>query len=112
MINEYIEKETILEETIRNLRKPVDKILRDHAEFWSLIYHGVVKEVYSFGFSFASVDLPYIEQIVISLKEGKDVTWYLNTYSDTQDDNGIVWNYVYEKRIRACGFKGEFGRYS
>ncbi|MBQ6320249.1 MAG: bacteriophage abortive infection AbiH family protein [Lachnospiraceae bacterium] len=109
---EYIEKETILEETIRKLRKPVDKILREHAEFWSLIYHGVVKEVYSFGFSFANVDLPYIKQIVLSLKYGKGVTWYLNTYSDIPDDNGIIWNHEYEKRIRDCGFKGKFGRYS
>lgn len=109
---EYIEKETILEETIRDLRKPVDKIIRDHVEFWSWIYHGGVKEVYSFGFSFADVDLPYIERIVVSLKGGKGVTWYLNTYSDAPDHDGIVWNHEYEKRIRTCGFKGEFGRYS
>ena len=109
---EYIEKETILEETIQNLRKPVDSTLREHAEFWSWIYHSRVKDVYSFGFSFASVDLPYIKQIVASLKESKDVTWYLHTYSDSPDDNGITWNQEYEKRIRDCGFKGKFGRYS
>ncbi len=110
--SDYIEKETILEETIQDLRKPVEKILQEHAEFWSAIYHGEIKEVYSFGFSYGNVDLPYIKRIVLSLKQGKGVTWYLHTHSDKPDGNGIVPNHEFEKRIRDCGFEGEFRRFS
>ena len=99
----YIGRESILQETIRELRKPVDRILREHTEFWSWIYHGDVKEVYSFGFSYADVDMEYISQIVVSLKKFDD--------RPDDDDPQITVNEKFEGRVRACGFEGKFGRY-
>ncbi len=107
----YINKERILQETIEELRKPVDSLLREHTALWGYIFQGGIREVYSFGFSFSDVDIPYIQQIVVSLKYGEDVTWYLNKYDDNPDDDGFVKNTKFEEVLRTCGFKGNFGRY-
>lgn len=123
--DEYIEKESILQETIRSLRKPVDKLVKEHRKFWSCIRDNDIKEVYSFGFSYEEVDVPYIREIVRNLNVPKsvtgepdiqnslqgnggsrNVTWYLHKHGDKNDDN-----IRYEKIIRDCGFMGSFGRF-
>lgn len=109
--SEYINREIILQETIRELRKPVDRLIKEHSEFWSYIFYSEIKEVYSFGFSFANVDIPYINQIVISLKYGENAIWYLNKYDDEPDKYGKTKNDKFERVIKSCGFKGVFGRY-
>ncbi len=111
--NTYIETENILEETIANLRKPVNSIIREHSNFWNLLRDGGVKEIYSFGLSYSNVDIPYIKRIVLALKGGRNVTWYLNRFDDSRDekDSPLTVNGGFEKIINSCGYQGKFGRY-
>ena len=94
------------------MREPVDEIMQEHEAFWSCIAQRKMEQIYSLGFSYAEVDLPYIRQIVKLLRGGKTVTWNLNSFEDLLDKEGKIWNPVYEKTIRDCGFRGVFGRFS
>ena len=60
-----------------------------------------VRDIYSFGFSFSEVDLPYIKKICEIINTYR-VTWYFNSYDDTYTIN------TYIKCLKECGFKGKF----
>jgi hypothetical protein len=64
-----------------------------------------ISEVYSFGFSFNAVDLPYISKISWLLSAKRDVVWYLNARDQGRrnDRNRQV--------IEDCGFVGSFNEY-
>lgn len=86
---------------INSLRKDVPRILSEHISWFSNI--APVDEVYSFGFSYNNIDIPYVQAIVLhSLTE--DATWYLHQYVGDK-------NIDYEHQIRNCGFTGEFLRW-
>ena len=113
---ESISREMILEETIQELRKPVETLIRKHSSFWTRLQHNNIKEIYSFGFSYAEVDLPYVREIIASIQSlhnNVDRTWYLNRFDDIPDkETGRVKNIDYEQRIRECGFMGKIDRFS
>lgn len=98
---------SILSKAIGELRKPVDKIIKSHIALWKVLKDNDIKNVYSFGFSYAEVDTPYIKKIVSALNGGENVIWHLNSYDDKDDRNTL-----FEEIIRECGFKGIFGRFA
>jgi hypothetical protein len=85
------------------LKKDVSRALSDHQAFFEGLRD--IEKVYSYGFSYGDVDLVYIKRILSKINGGKFVTWFLNDYNE--DDNRI-----FERKIRSCGFKGDFGRFS
>jgi len=102
--NGYIGTENALERIHSELRKETTFIIENELyEFYDSLES--VKNIYSYGFSFSQVDLPYIETICLYL-DTKSMTWYLNSYN--YDEDGAK----FEKRIRQCGFKGRFDTFS
>lgn len=86
-----------------SLMKDTDKIIKKNKdEFESLAN---ITKIYSHGFSFGDVDLPYIEKICNSI-DTCNITWYLNDYDN---DNKRI---KYKAKIRNCGFKGDFSTFN
>lgn len=92
----------MLEEVIRSMRKDTSTIIDRNGDFWKKIFKADITEIYSFGFGYGDVDMPYIEKIVSLI--GQDAIWYLNNYDSNK-------NIHFEQKIKAVGFKGMFGRY-
>lgn len=91
---EFIGAEDNLTQTIRELGKPVSARINLFQDFFERLNN--VTEIYSYGFSFANVDLPYIRRIC-KVVNTSNATWYQYTYngSDCTD------------LLRDCGFEGE-----
>lgn len=97
---EYVGSEYILESVYKKFKKDTDKVIIQNVEFFrSLI--GEVDKIYSYGFSFSEVDVPYIRRICETI-ETENVIWYINDFD--KDKN-------YRAIIRGCGFKGEFSTF-
>lgn len=65
-----------------------------------------ITDIYSYGFSFSKVDLPYVKKICDSVDTDK-VTWYLNDYDELERRNEI--QEVIEKK---CNFNGNFSTFT
>ena len=72
-----------------------------------MVFHGLhnIKTVYSYGFSYGSVDMPYIRAIIRNLQETEKVQWLLENYNEADNE-------VFASRIREAGFEGDIGRFS
>ncbi|WKT76881.1 bacteriophage abortive infection AbiH family protein [Lysinibacillus fusiformis] len=101
--NNYVGTEFNLANIHNSLRKNTDQVI----EQWSEMFHSLknIKSIYSYGFSFSQVDLPYIKEIC-KVIDTKNITWYLNDYNYETTGN------VYIERIKSCGFKGDFSIFS
>ena len=55
--------------------KPTDEIIKSNSDFFNRIYN--CKKIYTFGFSFSDVDLPYIGKILDSINSNK-IIFYFN----------------------------------
>lgn len=84
------------------LKKDTKKIIEETDLFKEL---DSIENIYSYGFSFSEVDLPYINEICFRL-DTSQMTWYLNDYEEE------VVRKEYKKKIRKCGFKGKFDTFS
>lgn len=84
------------------LRKDTSKVIKEFRPVFDNLTE--IDKIYSFGFSFSTVDLPYIKEVCKKL-DTREVTWYLNGF----DDNNTIEEF--KKRLSQCGFKGEFKIY-
>ena len=91
---EFIGVEDNLTQTIRELSKPVTARINLFQDFFERLNN--VTEIYSHGFSFANVDLPYIRRIC-EVVNTNNATWYQYTYNGSD----------YTNILRDCGFDGE-----
>lgn len=96
----YIGSKNVLQELHKSLRKDTRKALINNSKFFDLIQEGI-DQIFSYGFSFSCVDLIYIKELC-SRVDTTNLTWFLNDYDDENKRN------IFIKRIRACGFRGEF----
>ena len=84
------------------LRKNTDEVISEH--------YGEIKgisdceKIYSYGFSYSDVDIPYIK-VICELVKNEKVSWLFNDY----DANKIEH---YKEIVSKNGFCGEFSRYS
>lgn len=92
-----------LEDIYEELRKNVDENIVRH--FIHLKRVEDCTEIYSFGFSYSMVDLPYIKTICQLLND-RDVLWLNNSF------DGESKIKEYESLINESGFKGHFGVYN
>lgn len=83
------------------LIKDTEAIIFSHGQLWDSISHKKIDNIYSVGFSFSDVDMPYVAKICEVINTTQ-TTWNLNDYEDAAKREG------YKKRIRKAGFKGEF----
>ena len=89
-----------LQEIYDMLRKDTEGVIEKHYDELRAV--SFCKQVYSFGFSYSQVDIPYIKHICGLLKD--DVIWLFTKY-DARDSTKIV---RFKKDIVNCGFKGQF----
>lgn len=63
---------------INKYKKDAQSAISEHWQFFRSV--SSVKEIYSFGFSFSDVDIPYIQHIARNVDRTK-VTWYFDNYT-------------------------------
>lgn len=69
-----VEAAEVFDEVIKDLRKHTDCIIKNHSNFWHTIQKSNIDKIYSFGFSYGNVDLPYIVHIC-KLLQNDDIVW-------------------------------------
>lgn len=80
------------------LRKDVSKIIQENSAFFSRLSN--VTKIYSYGFSYSDVDMPYIDKIINSISNDSYTIWYFNSY-DMQKIN--CWS----NKLADLGFRGQ-----
>ena len=99
----YTGAEDILSNIHYMLKKDTDKAILQHKDFFDLLDFGI-ERIYSHGFSFGKVDLPYIEKICECLPT-KNITWYLNDFDIERHES-------YKQILKDAGFEGGFSTFS
>lgn len=94
-MGDFMGAEHELEECVRFLKKDTEQAIDANKEFFEGLKNKDITEIYSYGFSFSKVDLPYIRKICEMIDTG-NVTWYMHTYNKAD----------YSDIIKGCGFKG------
>lgn len=94
----FIGAEDALFQTIRDLRKPVDVRLQLKQNFFDRLNN--ITDIYSYGFSFSDVDLPYIRRIC-EVVDTLNARWYQYRYNGND----------YRKIIEDCGFTGQINNW-
>ncbi len=89
----FIGAEDALFQTIRDLRKPVEFLLQLNQNFFDRLNN--ITDIYSYGFSFSDVDLPYIRRICEAVNKNS-IIWHQYSYKNSD----------YTDVIRNCGFNG------
>ncbi|WP_249598680.1 bacteriophage abortive infection AbiH family protein [Peribacillus frigoritolerans] len=98
------------------LKKDTESILSDHLypfldnlveNFFENSFEDdvFIEKIYTYGFSFSKVDLPYIKGICLSI-DTSNVTWYLHTFHNDEERKR------FKGIIEECGFKGRFDTFS
>lgn len=64
-----------------------------------------ITDIYSYGFSFSDVDLPYIRDICKAIDTSK-IVWHLSDFDSNEKREDFV------RRIVGCGFCGQFTTFS
>lgn len=78
------------------LRKPVKKIIKENSLFFESIKD--VDKVYSFGFSYGSVDEPYVKEVISKIPT--NAKWFINSFPSIKEKQD------YKNIIIKCGYKG------
>lgn len=84
----------IFQQITESLRKNTNRWLEQNKTFFVGLNN--ITDIYSYGFSFSDVDLPYIEKIC-AVVNSSNVTWHQYSYNESD----------YTDILRDCGFKGE-----
>lgn len=102
----------MLSDFIKLFKKDTKKAIEKNSYFFSMLEKKVNK-IYSYGFSYSNVDLVYIEEICKRV-DTNEIEWYLLKFNDREHPTNklITENEEYELKIRECGFKGKFSRYT
>lgn len=82
--------------------KDSDEIVRNNQVFFEKIRRSSIQNIYSYGFSYSSVDEAQIEELCASINEGKDaskIVWYFNVFDEKNQKARL-----YEEIIRRLGF--------
>jgi len=83
-------------------KKPVKACIAKHEDFFSSLLE--INAIYSFGFSFGKVDLPYISMLCECIQTNH-VKWYLNDFNSIDERKNFMTEIV------KCGFCGEFDEF-
>ena len=75
-------------ESIVSLKKDVEGCIEKNQQFFNEIFD--VERIYVFGFSFSSIDMPYLEKIIRRTKP--ETHWVISWYS--QDDKRRIMDFV------------------
>ncbi len=81
-------------ESIVSLKKDVGRCIEKNQQFFNEILG--VERIYVYGFSFSSIDMPYLEKIIRRTKP--ETHWVISWYS--QDDKRRIMDFVIRYNIR------------
>ena len=84
------------------LRKPVMNIIEKNIDFFTSLNN--INQIYSYGFSYGEVDLPYIRKICEYISNTTE--WYIHSYPSEKEKN------IFKDEIRKCGFNGVIKEFS
>ncbi len=84
------------------LKKQTGICINKHSNFFYSLKN--IEKVYSYGFSYGDVDMPYISKICSGIGDTSNVTWYLNEFDKHEHTK-------FKDKIRKNGFKGRFGTF-
>ncbi|OJD60906.1 AbiH family protein [Bacillus sp. NH11B] len=98
----YFGSEDALAKIHMSLKKDVENNIFCSKSFFDGLCN--IDKIYSHGFSFSTVDLPYIKEILKRV-HSESITWYLNDYDSKEKRE------EFKGKIRKCGFKGIFNTY-
>ena len=110
-INEYCIKNNIpayCSHAIKVLMEITEKDTEKNSSNMALYYLFLDKDItdiYSYGFSFSEVDLPYIRGICKSIDTSK-IVWHLSDFDSKEKRD------EYKNILISCGFRGEFAIFS
>lgn len=93
---------SFLDDMIGSFQKDTISPLKKYRKFFQKLDHNV-NEVYSYGFSYGSVDSVYIKRIVERI--APDTTWFFTEY-ESKDTEALR---IKKIKLRRYGFKGKFG---
>lgn len=93
---------SFLDDMIGSFQKDTISPLKKYRNFFRKLDHNVNK-VYSYGFSYGSVDSVYIKRIVERI--APDTTWFFTEY-ESKDTEALR---IKKIKLRRYGFKGKFG---
>lgn len=87
------------------LRKPVDTVLKGSimSELLKQIRSNNIANVYSYGFGYSDIDMPYIEAISSFLSN--DTVWLFNNFDKSKIPS-------FKEKVKKAGFKGTFDTFS
>ncbi len=91
-----------------SLIKDTKRMIYKQECFFNKLANSDIKEIYTFGFSFSDVDMPYIKKICSVFEKKirtKEMTWYLSDY------NSIIERIGFRIKLRKSGFKGKIVKY-
>lgn len=104
-------KEVIKKNLLMGLFKDTESIISQHEDFFNDIAYSGIKEIYSLGFSFSEVDMPYIKKICDELRRDNsdgDMIWFIAPYGNSlQRFRDEVF---FRKCIRLAGFRGKISK--
>lgn len=81
------------------LKKDTSKQIDQHSEFFNRVCNTHIEKIYSFGFSFSEVDMPYIINLC-KLMDTKRMSWGLHSF------NSVKERQSFEQKLRESGFRG------
>lgn len=101
----HIGAEDTIEYIQRTLQKDTIGALNNHIDFFNKLSSGLIRNIYSFGFSFSEVDQVYIQEICKRISTAETV-WYLHDY------DSINRRKHFQEVIVDSGFKGIFDTFT
>lgn len=104
-------KEAEKKSLLMGLYKDTESILYHYKDFFDRIVHDEIKEIYTWGFSFSDVDMPYIKKICDVLRQEErdgEMTWFIAPYGNILQR--IRDEIHFRECIRKAGFRGKICR--
>lgn len=92
----------ILKNIHEELKKNVDEIINSYSDLWDKLNN--IEKIYSYGFSYGNVDLPYIKKIIESCPMCNE--WYIEDFPKEDQIN------IFKSKIKECGFKGKIDSFN
>lgn len=104
-------KEAEKKSLLMGLYKDTESIIYHYKDFFDRIVHDEIKEIYTWGFSFSDVDMPYIKKICDVLRQedcDSEMTWFIAPHGKIL--KRIKDEIHFRKCIRKAGFRGKICR--
>lgn len=84
------------------LEKDTEEIIRNHSDFFCKDNLSEISEVYTYGFSYSTADIPYMKEIIRQIPS--NAGWFIHNFKEEEAN-------VHKKILEDLGFSGEIHFY-